>query len=939
MKKIQIFLLLLFLSPLLTLGQKQPGKVQGTLADSTTSKPLPDATVSLIQAADSSLISFTLSSSSGFFEIRNIAAGRYWLMVSYEGFQTLRLPLDINSETPVQDLGVLKMGPWYKELEAVTVMEAPVKIKGDTIAFNANAYKTKPDAVVEDLLKKLPGVTVDRDGSIKAQGEQVQKVFVDGKPFFGDDPKIATRNLSADMVAEVEIYDDRSEQSKFNNIDDGSRTRAINLKLKKDRKRGLFGKAGAGYGTEARYSGNVQSNFFKGAMQLSLFGNANNGNRLNFTPTTQPGHAPVIMGSAPMGMMPMGGSGRVPGPASGAGAANTGIISSKAGGINYNDSWSPQLDFSGSYSGSQMSAENVRNSFRQTFLKDSTLNRSQDQLSHTGSLAHRANARLTYSINDQNSVVYTSQVSFQKSRIARNDSTASFVNKPGEGYRINQGQTLFSNIGHVNSVGNNLIWRKKFSKLGRTFSFYLNSLVNSTEGLGTNQSLVSDYNRSGVKIRDTEFDQEVEREAGGANLRMGLSYTEPIARDKIWELHYAYSRNSSNSVNEIADYNPVTRAYDLFNPHLSNHFENFNRAHLAGTNLRVVKKKYNFQMGGSMQQTQLQSNDLSKDTRIRQTFTNLLTNASFNYNFMSSKNFSFNYRGRTNQPSLTQLQPLRNISNAPYYYEGNPDLKQEMINSFSMNYRSFNGMKMTSLFATLSLTLIDDRIVNHVSFPGFGSQLTRPENADGAYFLNSNINYGIPIPGMKGSNFTTTTTVQFSRDISLVEGLKNFSRNLELGEELRLHYNYRERLDLSLLAGLTYTTATNSIQPERNLKYFTQFYSLDAYWTLPSGFSLASDLDFIGNSGRADGYNQNYTMWNASLGRHILNKKVEFRLSSFDLLNKNKSLLRNVSDNYVEDVRSLVLQRYFLLSFTYNISRMGGKNISKGTVTRKGNDH
>ena len=293
MKKVLLLNALLLFICIGAKAQKVAGSVTGTLQDSATATALYDATVSIIKAQDSSLVSFTLSNSSGYFEIKNLEADQYVLLVSYQGFQSLKKPFAITVQQPHISLGKVLMQQSFTTMDEVVVTDrVPVKVRGDTLAFNADAFKVnKPNATVEDLLKKLPGMQVEKDGTVKAQGENVQKVYVDGKEFFGNDPKLATKNLSADMIAEVELYDDMSEQAKFNGIDDGSRTKAINLKLKKDKKRGVFGQVGAGYGTDERYSASARANFFKGATQVGVFANANNTNRVGFSSTDMLGVA------------------------------------------------------------------------------------------------------------------------------------------------------------------------------------------------------------------------------------------------------------------------------------------------------------------------------------------------------------------------------------------------------------------------------------------------------------------------------------------------------------------------------------------------------------------------------------------------------------------------------------------------------------------------
>src|SRR5215213_7327381 len=259
-------------------AQNVRGVARGTLQDSVTATPLADATITLVRSKDSSLISFTVTSGSGYFEIKNIEAGTYNLLISYTGMQNFKKQFTISTTHAVSDFGTIKLDRNYKSLDEVVVKDdAPVKIKGDTVEFRAESFKSvKPNATVEDLLKKVPGMEVAKDGTVKSQGEQVQKVYVDGKEFFGNDPKMATRNLSQDMVESIQVYDDMSEQAKFTQVDDGSRTKAINIKLKKDKKNGVFGKAMAGGGTNGRYQSSLSLNRFVGDRQISLVGSANN---------------------------------------------------------------------------------------------------------------------------------------------------------------------------------------------------------------------------------------------------------------------------------------------------------------------------------------------------------------------------------------------------------------------------------------------------------------------------------------------------------------------------------------------------------------------------------------------------------------------------------------------------------------------------------------
>jgi outer membrane receptor protein involved in Fe transport len=954
MKKIFTFLLLL--SAMAGNAQKVSGIVKGHLQD-ISGDPLPEATITVMRSQDSTLVGFTLTSSSGYFESKNLNAGNYYLMLSYQGFESIKKSFSITSEKPMADLGAVKLEKAYKTLgEVVVTDEVPIRIKGDTLSYNANSFKTKPNANVEELLKKLPGVQVERDGTVKAQGENVQKVYVDGKEFFGNDPKLATRNLSADMIESVDVFDDMSEQSKFNKIDDGSRSKAINLKLKKDKKKGVFGKVYGGYGTEDRYDAGLSTNFFKGATQVSVIAKANNTNNLGFTMSDMMGmfgsggfggfsgggmggmmgggSSMMSMGGGGMGGMRMMGSG----PAmlgGGASSGPTGITKSATGGINYRDVWSPKLDIASSYFFNHANAFNQRNSFRQTFLADSSQNATRQTTSENNNNNHRINLNLNWKLDSLNSIVYTPNINFQNSELYSDDTLGTVIDNKSKTYMVNESRTMNESAGHGVNWNNNLIWRRKLNKPGRTLSVSLSNTYGRTERDGFTRSKQSFFNRNGFKVKDSLINQQFTVDGLTDNYGINISYTEPLSRTKIWEVNYGYNNNRNESDRITNAFDALSGKYEKPVAPLTNHFVNQNVFSRVGTNLRFVQKKYNYQLGIAVQQTLLESDNLSTKTNIRQRYTNLFPTASFNYQFARNRSLRFNYRGRTNQPTVTQLQPIRDVSNPPYFSEGNPDLRQEFINNFTLSYNFFDMIKFRNMFAFVTFGNTYNKIVNSTTQLGLGNQLTRPENVDGTYFLSGNFNFGLPIKRMKGGNFNTTTRISYNRDASLIDDEKNFIKNLSIGEDLRLSYNYKEKLDLGVTASINYNSVGYTIQQQRNDDFFTHVYSADFTYTFKKGLILSTDIDYTANTGRADGFNQNFTMWNASIAKQVLkSKRGEVKVSVYDILKQNQSITRNVRDNYIEDVQNNVLQRFFSLSFTYNINRMGGKSMMPRNLER-----
>lgn len=929
MKNIYLFILSFCVLSATAVAQNT-GNVKGTLMDTATRQPLANATITVMQAKDSSLVTFSRTNNQGAFDVRYLPRGNYRLLVSHIGFTNYSKHFDITEDRKEVDLGYIAMSSNSATLDAVTVSQekAPVTFRNDTVEFNAGSFRTKPNAVVEDLLKKLPGVTVDKDGKIKANGEEVKKVLVDGKEFFGNDPKMATKNLPADIVDKVQVFDKKSDQSQFTGFDDGNSERAINLTVKPDKKHGLFGRATVAAGNKDRYQGNINLNKFKGEQQMSLIGMANNTNKQGFSfmdilnfqgglggPGGGGGRGVVEISGGPGSGLPMQGMG-----------GNNSITTTWAGGLNFNDKWGENLNVSGSYFYNRIDDRMEQKLNRQYISSINPFNYARDGITSRRNENHRVNVIADQKIDSNNSIRFTSSANIQESISASN---SSYVSQAVKGNLLNRGSSDTRNSSDGFNWNNSALWRHKFPKKGRTFSANLTFGLNSAESSGRLNSLNDFFNPDGSVGFTEELDQQNFQDNNGTNYGAVLSYTEPLSKRSLLEFNYSYNNSNSESGKETFDLDKNTGKHTIKNEMLSSDFDNTYTFNRGGLSLRHQQKKFNFSLGAAVQQASLDSrfHFMGKDSSIGQSFVNLLPNAQFQYNINKYKNLQFRYNTNTRQPSATQLNPIIDNSDRLNIRQGNPDLAQEYNHRMTFNFMTFDPFRQRSFFSMLSLMATNNKIVSYDEFDAQGVRKTSFTNADGVYNAMANISWGIPIRAIR-SNLNTNTVISQSRNVNFVNTQKNIINNTSVTQDLNLNFVHKEALDLTLGTNVSYNRVGYSITKQSNTKYWNQEYSLDANIYFPHGFSLASEFTFTRNTGYATGFNTNVSLWNAGIAKQLFkNKKGEVRLQVFDILNENIGISRSANQNYIEDVSSRILNRYFLLSFTYNISRFAGKSV------------
>ncbi len=921
-----ITLLSIICLPFFVLAQKTPATVKGVVYDTATKRGLAYATVSIVNAKDSTLVSFTRADSTGKFKLSSLNKGKYLMSSSYVGFVPVWKSIDVKEGEELNMGNIIMTDLTAAGNVTVTARRAPVTINNDTVEFNTENFKTQPNAVVEDLLKKLPGVTVDNDGTVRVNGQKINRVLVNGKEFFTGDPKMATKNLDADAVDKVQVFDKKSDRAEFTGVDDGQSEKAINLKLKKDRNKSLFGKATAGAGDNQRYDAQTNINKFNGDQQLSLIGMANNTNRQGFSITD----VLNFTGELTRGMRNGGGiTIRTGGgddnglPITGAGPSQQGVAKTVAGGINFNDTWNKKTDFNASGMGTNIDLRTDRNTVRQNLIPGSNSSYESNSSTARNNKQQRINMAIDNKFDSSTSLKFTPQFTTQQ---VDTRSTSDYITLDTKGGKLNDGITDSKTHSDAFNFGGNALFRKRLKKKGRTISSTVSLAYNDSRQNGAYYSRSTFY-PGGIASKDSITNQQSRQEAVTRSFGGNIVYTEPVGKRSLFEFSGYYNSSVGDSKRSTYDYSTAGK-YDQLNILQSNDFKSEYNYAGGSINFRSNQKKMNYSFGSSLQEATLYSTNNTNGTVIKQSFTDLLPNAMIQYKMNSTRNLNLNYSTSTTQPNTNQLQPVTNVTDPINTYTGNPNLKRSYAQSLSLNYFSANMYTQRNFFAFISATKTDNAIVNADVIQANGSRVTMPVNANGMYMIFGNMNAGFPLKKLK-SRVDVGIGSNIIHNIGFVNGAKNEIDNASIGPNLGYNFSLENKLDISVTGRLNISKAKYSLQPQLNSKYLQQVYSYGMTNYLPWGIVLNNDFTYTVNTGRADGYNTKVPFWNASLAKGFLkNKRAEIKLSVYDLLNENKGVSRNANQNYIEDTRYNVLQRYFLMSFTYSFNKAG--NTAQG---------
>ncbi len=882
------------------------GTVTGIVQNGKDKTPVEYASIAVKKlSGDSAIVGSALSAQNGSFSVNGLAVGKYRLYIAYLGLKSINKDFELTAAQPGLQFGALLMEDVGVDLQGVEIKGEipPVKVKKDTLEFNASAFKVKENAVVEDVLKKLPGVEVSKDGSITTQGETIRRVRVDGKDFMGNDPLMATRNLPADMIDKIQIIDDMSEQSKFSGVDDGNREKIINITTRQDRKNGFFGNSTAGYGTDDRYEVNISVNKFKNDEQVSLIGQFNNINKQNFG-----------------GQGGGGGGRRMFG-----GGQQQGITTTNMAGLNYANVYKNGTTLNTSYDFNKTSLLDVQNSYTQNLLGNTITTNESDLNRTTDRLNHRFNLTLDTKIDSSISVRWQPNLSYTENK---SNSLSHYNRDVLSTLTVGEQRYLTNNT--TPALTNNLLIRKKFQRRGRTLSLNVNTNYNSSDA--DNKNYILDKVTIGGSTTEKLTNQLNDQDYSNFSNTSRLVYTEPLNKTLQLELNYQNTYSFDNQLRDVYNFNPVTQQFDEKDLYYSNEFENTTLMNAVGFSFNKTQKKYNWNVGLAVQHTDRKNVNMTNGNVYNQDFINLTPTANFRYTFSNSKRLNIRYNGRTNQPSISQIQPIPDNTNTQTIVLGNPSLKPSFTNNLSIFYNNFDFASFRSIFfgtfinQTFNGFSSSKELITDPDDINYGKIASKVVNVDGNFSANMFGNVSQPI--IKGNKLTLQIDLSgsFNKESGYTSGLENITRNFSLTNGYKLVSNL-DKLDMNAGIRGTIFRDTYSAMSASNTRYYNLVPSVDISYMFPGNVRIQTDVNYNKVMGRGANFDTDFTMVNAYISRQFFKNKGTFKFSVNDLLNQNTGITRNGGGNSIQDLNFNVLKRYYMLSFTYSLGSVGGRSM------------
>lgn len=892
--------------------------LSGKVVDGTTKLPIESATVYLSSVKDSTVIDYTITNKLGKFELMVKKINQpVFLKVSYISYRESKVQLPAVTES--KDFGTIEMKELENKLDEVVVKSEapPIRVKKDTLEFNASSFKLRPDANVETLLKQLPGVEIDAEGKITVNGKEVNQILVNGKPFFDKDGKIALQNLPSDIINKVQVTDTKTKKEEITGQAASSNNASINLTIDKDKNKGFFGKFMAGGGTDKRYESSALVNYFKGKRKLSALASSNNINSTGFSmdeifDNMSGGRSNSFYtssdGSFGLNGMRFGG--------------NKGITHSNLVGINYSDELVKDFENTASYFYASADSRNKNQTRQLNLLPDGNFTTNSSSETKEDKYSHNLNMELQYNIDSTASVVVTPKFSKSNNKSTSNSSEESLDES---NQLLNESTSFSANENDLLNFSNMIDFNKSFRRKGRSISGSLQN-ENSRNQVNnlTNSSTIFHQGTEPDDIRN----QIKNTRSLSDKYSIGLGYVEPIKDSLSVHVNLDVEQEKTSERREAFDFDAVSQTYSVVNDALTNYLTSARNTIWAKSGFSINKNKYNIELYLGQAITRFDNHSLYLGNVVDLNKNYILPVADIygGYNFTKSKGIWFNYNYEVNFPQARQVLPVENLANPLNTFVGNPDLDPDKYHRFYFSFRDFDYATRTGYSFYMGGSIYDNQIVSSTTYDENRKRTTTYENINGTYESWFGFNWNKTIKkGVHSFKFSTGVGAGYDLTKGFTDGEIYEAKVFDITPRINFTYDYGELFTINPSYRYTYYDTRYTNYVVGSATSFVHRFNLQTtnYW--PKNWVFGNDFGYTYNSNIADGFKKDFYLWNTSLAYSFYNKKFTAKVKVYDLLNQNQNTSRTITPTSIRDEENIVLKRYAMFSLTYKLEKFAGK--------------
>ena len=910
---------LCFLILFFSFSNAQDFIIKGKIVDAFSKVPLESATVYVESLKDSTLITYSISENNGAFELEGKTKLKEAnIFFSYNGYKTLVMKLNIK---PSVDLATVQMEEQAQELKGVQVLgeRVPITIKKDTLEYNADSFSVRPDATVEEVLKKLPGVEVDSDGKITVNGKEVNEITVDGQVFFSKDPKVVTKSLPKEVIDKIQITDTKTKKQQFTGEESDGENMSINLTIKKDKNKGYMGRVAAGYGTDERYQANGLLNYFNNKERISFIASSNNINNSGFSFD----EIYDMVGNTRGGY---------------SGARESGLINNYGNGIttssnlggSYANAKKGEYEIDGNYFFAYSDNYNDQKTSRENILPDRRYFSDSESSFKGTTNSNRGGANIEYDIDE------TLRISIEPS-MSVNRTTSKSINNAtstdANGELINSNERTSDDDGFQRNFSNQFNIMKKLDTLGRFVSFSFSNTNTENKNIS---NLVSNRQVFGDDPSEENLDQLSNVDNKRDSYDLEVSYRHPLTEKLFLDFEYEYRHDNRDNKKDVLNYEEATNRYTDFDETLSSDFNFKNVQQTPSIGLRINDEKLNFNFRASYKFTDLNNQDFLQSTTFSKAYENLLFSSRLRYTISKNKRLYARYRTSLDVPSVNQLQPVPNVNNPLNIVIGNPNLSPGVEHNISFNYNDYNWKERTGIYAYSGIEVQKNRVSAISTTDDNFLRTTRFTNIDGNYNGYAGMGYSKQIK--KDSTFTAKFNIRpslsFGQQVSFTNGVELKAKRFDVSPRISTTFNFKELLEIEPGYGVSFNNTKYNLDGIEDVKYTSQNANLrmTSYW--PKNLIWGNDLRYSYNGNVGPGFKKDALFWNMSLGLQVLEQKGTIKVLAYDLLDQNINTRRTTGEDFIQDYQGTVLQQYFMASFTYKFDQFGGKKDRGGRSYR-----